>query len=87
MREENAKNAVKTVSLELKIPLIVNTIQQKQSVAELIIASALKIIRTERILHRDNVEDLQFIIEDFISSISDSNYYENNYQYFEGDEE
>lgn len=85
MGNNTVKNDLKVVNISYKIPPKMNDLQQRLSVAEDIIASALNIIKVEKILHGDNVLDIQFIIEDFLSSISDNNY-DNFIFNYDGDE-
>jgi hypothetical protein len=46
-----------------------------------VLSSALEAIKSEKLMHPDNCEDLKFIVEDFLYSLSDPTIEDFNYLY------
>lgn len=73
----------KEVFIQILIPESSNNLEERIATANLIMAGTLEYIKCNKYLHCDTVDDIKYIIEDFLFSISDSAYDEFQYQYNE----
>lgn len=77
----------KTIRLEKEVKKAYKSVAEKISTANAIIASAIDLIIVENILHPDNGEDLKFVVEDFLFSVSNEEFDDFAYNYCEEPED
>lgn len=77
----------KTIRLEKEVKKTYKSVAEKTGAANAIIASAIDLIIVEKILHPDNGEDLKFVVEDFLYSVSNEEFDDFAYNYCEEPED
>lgn len=67
------------IKIEVDLSKSSSSLEGRIECTNRILASALEAIKNEKLMHHDNCEDLKFIVEDFLYSLSDPTIEDFNY--------